>query len=354
LNPVISPGGNPLDVIKKVHLGFIGLDRSGQFHAERLSLRSEFKIVAACDPTGGGARRLPGPRGLDRPVDSHLDALLARDEIDTVLIAGPIERRAEWALSALEAKRHVVLDPPPCTNAAQMRELISAAHRAARRLSVLPARRAGAAAGPDFRAALQIARDNRLGPIYSARLVSWGKAVPRQAGGSTSSGAADCEADVFLFFTYQYVDQLLQLIRQPPRSVFARILPRSGNHQPSDDRAATAFVLVIAFGPGVDAMIDVNLDSGAPLQTGWILAGARGGYSGGRVYEHDASGEICDAPVSQTDLPETDLYSELIGSVNESQPGASAAEAEVVMRVIDAARESSRTGQSVAIGPETA
>ena len=99
------------------------------------------------------------------------------------------------------------------------------------------------------------------------------------------------EVDPFAFFAYQYVDQLLQLFGARPQSVFGRILPPSTN-----EPAVTAFTLAIGFEPGIDALIDVNLESGAVLQTGWMLAGARGSYGGGRIYLPEASGEISDAP----------------------------------------------------------
>jgi predicted dehydrogenase len=140
---------------------------------------------------------------------------------------------------------------------------------------------------------------------------------------------------------------LLQLFGARPRSVFGRILPPSTN-----DPAVTAFTLAIGFEPGIDALIDVNLESGAVLQTGWMLAGARGSYGSGRIYLPETSGEISDAPVPPTDLPEIDVYGELValarGGCNHAD---SAAEAELVMRVIDAARESSRTGQTVSLDP---
>src|SRR6202035_4229971 len=45
-------GGNLCGVGARVRVGLLGLDRAGQFHAERLSLRPEFEIVAGCEPTG--------------------------------------------------------------------------------------------------------------------------------------------------------------------------------------------------------------------------------------------------------------------------------------------------------------
>jgi len=343
-DPGAFASGDSSGVGTRVQLGLIGLDRAGQFHAERLSLRPEFEVVAGCEPMGEAPRRLPGPRAADRPVYSRVDELLARADLDTVLIAGSTEHRAEWTLQALEAKKDVALDVPPCANACQMRELVAVARRTGRRLSILPTRRCGT----EFRTALRIVVGDQLGPLDSARLISWGMAVPQATSGSVpGSRIADCDVDPFTFFAYQYVDQALQLLRGRPRSVFGRILPPS-----TSDPAAIAFALAIGFEPGIDALIDVNLKSGAVLQTGWMLAGARGGYSGGRIYLRDESGEICDAPVPQTDLPEIDVYGELVALARGKSDGTdSARDAEIVMRVIDAARESSRTGQTVPLDP---
>jgi predicted dehydrogenase len=336
--------GRSLETETPTRVGLIGLDRSGQFHAERLSLRSDVEVVAACDPSTAEPRRLPGPRGADRPGYSRVDEFLTRTDFDRVLVAGSIERRTEWAVQALDSGKHVAIDPPPCPNASQMRDLLAAARRTGRSLCLLPTRRNGA----EFRTALQMARGEQLGRINSARLLSWGKAVPCAAGVSgLGSETSDCAVDLFTIFAYQYVDQLLQLIRESPRCVFGRILD-----PPPGDPAATAFTLAIAFEPGIDGLIDVNLASGAVLQTGWMLAGARGGFSGGRIYLQEPSGEIADAPVSHNNLPEVDVYREFVAAVaGEVGPTDSARDAEMVVRVLDAARESSRTGQTVALEP---
>jgi predicted dehydrogenase len=325
--------GSTSEVATRIRVGLIGLDRAGQFHAERLSLRSDVEVVAACEPSLNGApTRVAGLPGTVRPCDSCLEELLARTDFDRVLIAGPIARRAKWALQAIKAGKHVVIDPPPCCLASQMGDLLSAASGTGRRLSILPTRRDGA----DFRTALQVVRGDQLGQINSARLVSWGKAVPYD---SLS------DADLFAIFAYQYVDQVLQLVPGRPRRVFSRLVGPARS-----ENAATAFTLAIDFEPGVDALIDLNLEGGAVLQTGWMLAGARGGFSGGRIYLQEASGEISDAPASENHPPEIDIYSEfLAGADGELGPTTSAREAEVVMRILDAARESSHTGQTVSL-----
>ncbi len=97
----------------------------------------------------------------------------------------------------------------------------------------------------------------------------------------------------------------------------------------------------------------MNLRQRAVLHTGWMLGGANGGYSGSRIYVQEDSGEICDEPVPPRDRPPPDVYAELITSVRgESQAASSAGDAETVMRVLDAARESARVGQSVPLEAE--
>ena len=89
---------------------------------------------------------------------------------------------------------------------------------------------------------------------------------------------------VFSFFAYQYVDQLLQLVRQQAKSVFAKI-----RHPPETDPTATAFFLSITFANS-DSVIDVNLHAGAALQTGWVLAGSAGSYCQQRYLSHGSVG----------------------------------------------------------------
>jgi predicted dehydrogenase len=324
-----------------LRIGLIGLDRGGMFHAERLSLRSDLTLIAACDPSTAGTHRLPGPHVEHCRLDSRVEDLLARTDLEAVLIAGPTSRRADWAEQALAAGKDVALDPLPCDSAARMRELLASAARMGTRLSVLATRRGGI----EFRTALQIVRSGRLGSVTSARLVSWGKAVPADRG--SESADKTTEVDPFAFFAYQYVDQLLQLLGRPPRSLYARVVPTS-----RDEPNAAAFTLALTFEPAGHALIDVNLHSGVVVQTGWILAGERGGYSAGKTYWEESSGEVCDAPVGKIDLPEIDVYAELLASAqSERGPTTSAKDAEVVLRVIDAARESSRTGQTISLDP---
>ncbi len=90
-------------------------------------------------------------------MNCTLAELLARTDVAAVLITGPAQPRAEWAEQALEAGKHVCLDPSPCANANDLRHLRSTARATERRLTVLPTFRGSA----DFRTALDVVRGAR-------------------------------------------------------------------------------------------------------------------------------------------------------------------------------------------------
>jgi predicted dehydrogenase len=326
-----------------VRIGLIGLGPTGAYHLERISLRNDLRLVTACETRADEGRSHP----LFHDLASSATDLLARNDLDFVLVAVPQNMRCDLVLRALEAGKNVAVDGPPCLDGGEARSLLSASRRTGRSVCVLPSRRDGF----DFRAAWHMVRSGRLGRIEAARIVSWAKAVPLDASelvddeGSPTTPAGE---GAFTFFAYQYVDQMLQLVARPAKAVFARI-----SSLPTTDSTAAAFFMAIAFRGGGDGLIDVNLHSGAALQTGWTLAGTTGAYCQQRIHVIEPSGEVCDVPLGPSDVPQADLYSELIEPPRSETDGLlSIEEATKVMEILDAARGSSGTGQVVEIREE--
>ncbi len=327
-----------------VRIGLIGLGPTGAYHLERISLRNDLRLVTACDSCADTIRAHP----LIRELASSPTEVLARTDVDYVLVAAPQKMRRDLVLRALEAGKNVAVDGPPCLDSGEARSLLAASRRTGRTVCVLPSRRDGF----DFRAARHMVQSGRLGRIEAARIVSWAKAVPldsselaREEGSPTKVSGEGA----FTSFAYQYVDQMLQLVERPAKTVFARI-----SSLPESDSTAAAFFVAIAFRDGGDGLIDVNLHSGAALQTGWTLAGTTGAYCQQRIHVMEPSGEVCDVPLGPSDVPEADLYSKLLEPArSETDRLRSIQEAVTVMEILDAARESSGTGQVVEIRDES-
>ena len=69
-------------------------------------------------------------------VTGDLDAMLADDSLDAVVVATPVPTHYELAKRALEAGKHVLVEKPPAMRAAEMDELVELA--AARDLVLMP------------------------------------------------------------------------------------------------------------------------------------------------------------------------------------------------------------------------
>jgi scyllo-inositol 2-dehydrogenase (NADP+) len=327
-----------------VRIGLIGLGPTGAYHLERISLRDDLRLVTACDSCADMGRAPP----LFCELASSPTDVLARTDVDYVLVAAPQKMRRELVLRAIDAGKNVAVDGPPCLDSGEARSLLAASRRTGRTVCVLPSRRDGF----DFRAARHMVQSERLGRIEAARIVSWAKAVPldsSELARDEGSPTTDSGEGAFTFFAYQYVDQMLQLVGRPAKTVYARIASL-----PESDPTAAAFFMAIAFRDGGDGLIDVNLHSGAALQTGWTLAGATGAYCQQRIHVIEPSGEVCDVPLGPSDVPQADLYSELIEPArSEKDRLRSIREAATVMHILDAARESSGTAQVIEIREET-
>ncbi len=77
------------------------------------------------------AARYPNAR-----VGADFDEMLADDSLDAVVIATPVPTHYQLARSALAARKHVLVEKPPATRAAEMDELVELA--AARELVLMP------------------------------------------------------------------------------------------------------------------------------------------------------------------------------------------------------------------------
>jgi scyllo-inositol 2-dehydrogenase (NADP+) len=123
---------------ERLKVGLVGYGHAGSiFHAPllRAEPRLELSAVATSRHSQVG-RDLPGARCVLTPAE-----LFADGSIDLIVIASPNETHRELALAALQAGKHVVVDKPLANSPREAGELIDAAARAGRTLSVFQNRR---------------------------------------------------------------------------------------------------------------------------------------------------------------------------------------------------------------------
>jgi len=121
-----------------IRVGLIGYGYAGKtFHAPLIAATPGLRLaaVASRDATKVHA---DWPR-TDVVADAH--ALIARDDIDLVVIASPNDTHAPLARAALRAGKHVVVDKPFALDVDEARDLIVTARENDRLLSVFHNRR---------------------------------------------------------------------------------------------------------------------------------------------------------------------------------------------------------------------
>lgn len=145
-----------------LRVGLVGFGYAGSvIHAPLLRATPGLALVAVASRD---AAKVQGALGAEVAVCSAAE-LIARSDLDLVVIASPNETHHPLARAALQAGRHVVVDKPFALDAAQATELVALAERRGRLLSVFHNRRWDS----DFIALRQVLADGRVGrPIELA------------------------------------------------------------------------------------------------------------------------------------------------------------------------------------------
>lgn len=142
-----------------VRLGVIGTGWMGVFHAESVARRlPDATLVAVADPAPGVAERVAAPLGAEVALtDPH--ELLARDDVDGVVIASPAFTHADLAIAAANAGKAVFVEKPMALTLDDADRVIAAAATAGVPLQVGFNRRFAA----DFAAARAVVSSGGIG-----------------------------------------------------------------------------------------------------------------------------------------------------------------------------------------------
>lgn len=138
-------------------VGLIGFGYAGRtFHAPLVAATPGLQLAAVASSDADKVHAV-----FPAVEVTGAEALIARGDIDVVVIATPNETHAPLALAALQAGRHVVVDKPFALSADEARTLVDAAASTQRVLSVFHNRRWD----DDFLTLARVLREGRLGRV---------------------------------------------------------------------------------------------------------------------------------------------------------------------------------------------
>lgn len=104
----------------------VGAGYWGPNLARNFAASDRWELAAVCDLDPARAARVARASG-GADVETSLDALLARDDVDAVAIATPARTHHPIAMAALRAGKHVVVEKPLAADAASADEMIAEA-----------------------------------------------------------------------------------------------------------------------------------------------------------------------------------------------------------------------------------
>src|SRR5688572_14219996 len=113
--------------------GVVGSGMMGRTYVRALRHMVEGADVVAIH---GGSRAPALAAEVDVPVEPTLEALLARDDVDAVLLATPTQTHREQTLQAAAAGKHVFTEKPIAATLPEIDDMIAACRAAGVRLGV--------------------------------------------------------------------------------------------------------------------------------------------------------------------------------------------------------------------------
>lgn len=97
--------------MKKLKVGMIGAGMIAHRHCEEIHAHEQAEVLAVADPSLERANELKQKHGLSRVYENAVD-LIADADLDAITIAVPNVFHADYAIAALQAGKHVMLDKP--------------------------------------------------------------------------------------------------------------------------------------------------------------------------------------------------------------------------------------------------
>ena len=347
--------------------------------------RERVDLIAVADVMAERARGTAEKFGIPH---AYTDAgeLIARGDIDLVLVLTPIPYHYELALRALRAGKHVYVQKTMATTYAEAQEMVTAAEEHDRVLTSAP----GQLLSPDLARLREIVSDGSLGKIYWAwgSTGGWGHDFEPTRHGDDAMTSIDPswyyrEGGPVLDTTV-YVLHTLTGILGPVRQV-AGMSGTAVDEQHWQGKAIPVTVhdntlLLLDFGEvtfgvvgGHSSEVGRQVDWGSfgiygsagvaeslevePL-TGWperlyLKSSTPLPELGGETEGEYSPGPLRDLPVGHHDLPEPHVFADVMNTVDAIQHGqparASATQAAHVVEVIEKGYEAARDGVTLKI-----
>lgn len=330
-----------------IGVGFLDLNSEGLFHLERMLLRTDFRCLAGWSER---PERFATHGFLQRTALSPQEII--KDPQISLLWIGP-QATPSLIPSALDAGKHVLLGLPTASSAREWQSWTnhSAGGSAAKMFVAALHRWDG-----QFQTVQQLVQKGELGQIIDVRRISrqyvpqelslpplGGGNAERQTTGSPPIQQHELQYERTKWF--EILDELLLLVDEPVVSVLAQ---STGTRRDADSRERAGRCVSLEFAGGCRAWLELNRQSLAPLETGWILDGDVAGFADGKRFRAAPDYELIDVPVDESTTDQSAFYNAVVAAIqNGGECPVSYNSIQRVLELIESIETSIQTGQAV-------
>ncbi len=253
-------------------VGYIGFGNMGGGYHYETATRDDipFTPIAVYD-INPEVRKTAESRGL--AVFDNIDDFLASKLFDFVVVATPNQYHCKYVCAALEAGYDVMCEKPVAMNVPELEKMIETSKRVGKLFTVHHNRRWDR----DYIMLKQVIESGKIGKIHSIENRVHEKDESGQMFGWRMF--ADHGGGEFGDWGIHVLDQTLDLIREPVKSVTASIIPLN-SHDEIDDYAK----ILITFESGLTAQVEASTCAPFPLPK-WVAYGNRGAVKINKIYD---------------------------------------------------------------------
>jgi predicted dehydrogenase len=349
-----------------INVGIIGMGRSGwELHATHLQDIPGYRVVAVCDQNE--ARRTGAAEVFNARPYSDGQELIKDPEVGLVVVAVPSNLHIDLTIAALEAGKNVVVEKPMSTTLAEAEEMLAAAERTGGVLTVFHNRRWDR----DYQMVKSLVERGVLGELLTvdSRVMTYGPEWPNY-------GVPEFNPQWRIQAAYgggfladwgpHLVEQALDLTGEWPESVTCQLRSHLWATEVED-----YFHIRLTFPSGLLVTLEGSNNARLPLPR-WFVVGCEGTLTAdgvwGRWTDMRIRGTVADVAM---DLLPQDVgpssggraydvgeelsaffYEDLAEALASGRPPAIPAQrGRDVMAVLEAARQSNASGQTIELVP---
>ena len=345
--------------MEKMKLGIVGFGFMGHCDADMMATFDEIDLVAVADTNPEQLK--DAPEGVE--TYGSIDEMLEKADINVVMVSTPNPSHPEMVKKAAAAKKHVICEKPAAMSVAEFDEMVAACKENGVIFTVHQQRRWDT----DYRIMKEVYDKNMVGDMYVIKSQLYGfngnmhdwHVYPEMGGG------------MLYDWGVHLIDQMLDMVKSDIVSLYADV--QNVINENVDDY----FNIIMKFANGVTAEIELGTYYLTPKR-GWFIGGNKGsamidGFAGEgkivrtahllenvpgkitmtaagptRSFGPAAPGLLQEEPLPEVNVSHRMYFEHFLKAINgEEEVIIKPEQVRRVLCVMDAVRESARTGKAI-------